>query len=79
MRSMRRFGMLALTFGIGASPAAADVLHRVDCDQRGHSVEHALKRANPGDTIRVTGTCRAHVVITTDRLAPARTTGSACF
>jgi hypothetical protein len=39
----------------------------VDCN-KGETISEALTKADPGDTIRVTGTCRKQVTITTDRL-----------
>ncbi|MGE3540712.1 MAG: right-handed parallel beta-helix repeat-containing protein [Candidatus Tectimicrobiota bacterium] len=42
--------------------------HHVNCDLPGHTLTKALKRAQPGDTIRVQGTCKETVTITTDRL-----------
>src|SRR5262245_45116216 len=38
-----------------------------DCN-KGETIGEALTKADPGDTIRVTGTCRKQVTITTDRL-----------
>src|SRR4029077_353105 len=39
----------------------------VNCD-RGEEIARALARAEPGDTIRVTGTCVERVSIKTDRI-----------
>ncbi len=51
--------------------ASAEATHlppiRVDCDA-GQKIGHALQLARPGRTIRVTGTCKERVTITTDRL-----------
>lgn len=55
-------GMVAMT-----SPALGNTQH-VDCDRSGQTITKALKRAQPGDTIRVRGTCTETVTITTDRL-----------
>ena len=43
---------------------------RVDCGA-GQTIGRALKHAQPGDSIVVTGTCRERVVITTDRITLA--------
>jgi hypothetical protein len=68
MGTMRVFGILTLLFVATASPALADKLvHEVNCD-KGHTIADALKRADPGDTIRVTGTCVERIVIKTDRI-----------
>src|SRR5262245_65893945 len=42
-------------------------IRNVDCN-KGQTIGKALTKADPGDTIRVTGTCREQVTITTDRL-----------
>jgi hypothetical protein len=39
----------------------------VNCD-RGKTIGQSLQRANPGDTIQITGTCQESLVITTDDL-----------
>ena len=49
-----------------ASPALA-AIRNVDCT-KGETITTALTDAVPGDTIRVTGTCREKITITTDRL-----------
>jgi nitrous oxidase accessory protein NosD len=46
-------------------PARAD-LRSVDCG-KGDTITEALIKADPGDTIRVTGTCRERITIATDR------------
>ena len=46
--------------------AASDRI-RVDCGA-GQTIGRALKHAQPGDSIVVTGTCHERVVITTDRI-----------
>lgn len=43
---------------------------KVNCN-RGQTITRALKRARPGDTIRVRGICRERVTITTDRITLA--------
>ena len=44
----------------GSAKAKANTVH---CDA-GQSINHALRRADPGETIRVRGTCHERVVIT---------------
>ena len=48
------------------SPALA-AIKNVDCT-KGETITTALTDAVPGDTIRVTGTCRERITITSDRL-----------
>lgn len=55
--------LVALTI---AKPVLAKT-RDVDCD-RDESITKAFTEANPGDTIRVKGTCKEVVVVTTDRL-----------
>jgi hypothetical protein len=50
-----------------ASPALGSI-HRVNCDEPGQTITKALQTAQPGDTIRVRGTCAETVTITTDRV-----------
>jgi hypothetical protein len=54
---------------VGASPGgdAASSMRVVNCD-RGQNIAEVLARAEPGDTIRVTGTCVERVSIKTDRI-----------
>jgi Right handed beta helix region len=61
-------GAAAMAF-VGASPGgdAASNMKVVNCD-RGENIAQALARAEPGDTIRVTGTCVERVSIKTDRI-----------
>ena len=48
--------------------AGADsAVKKVQCD-KGQTLTDALKKAKPGDTLQVTGTCQERVTITTDRL-----------
>ena len=48
--------------------AGADsAVKKVKCD-KGQTLTDALKKAKPGDTLQVTGTCHERVTITTDRL-----------
>ena len=57
---------LGLAFFAAASPALA-AIRNVNCT-KGETITTALTDAVPGDTIRVTGTCRERITITTDRL-----------
>ena len=77
-RALVRVAVVAVVAGCGlfaASDAAgqtdlrrdASDRIRVDCDA-GQTIGRALKRAQAGDSIVVTGTCRERVVITTDRI-----------
>src|SRR4029453_14267288 len=61
-------GAAAMAF-TAASPGgdAASNMRVVNCD-RGENIAQALARAEPGDTIRVTGTCVERVSIKTDRI-----------
>ena len=69
-------GAAAMAF-VAASPGgspqpartgdAASNMQVVNCD-RGEEIARALARAEPGDTIRVTGTCVERVSIKTDRI-----------
>jgi hypothetical protein len=55
----------ALSLGSLVPGAAADqtrAVHTVNCN-RDQTIANALKRADPGDTIRVTGTCVERIVI----------------
>jgi nitrous oxidase accessory protein NosD len=63
-------GVLALSRGqeraVGVAGADSSA-QKVKCDQ-GQTLTEALKKAKPGDTLQVTGTCHERVIITTDRL-----------
>jgi Right handed beta helix region len=61
-------GAAAMAF-VAASPGgdAASNMKVVNCD-RGQNIAEVLARAEPGDTIRVTGTCFERVSIKTDRI-----------
>ena len=61
--------LIAALLIVGLTPAAsaATVGRIVDCDQ-GHSLARAVRRAPPGTTIRVRGTCHEQVVIRKDRI-----------
>ncbi|PON14656.1 hypothetical protein C2W62_27925 [Candidatus Entotheonella serta] len=48
--------------------AAAQSLIAVDCNDASQTLSDAIRFADPGDTIQVTGTCQETVTITTDRL-----------
>jgi hypothetical protein len=51
--------------------AGADsAVKKVECDT-GQTLTDALKKAKPGDTLQVTGTCQERVTITTNRLTVA--------
>src|SRR5215470_3675500 len=66
MKTMRILGMLVGIVAM-ASPALGNTRH-VNCDVPGQTITKALKTAQPGDTIRVQGTCEETVTITTDRV-----------
>jgi nitrous oxidase accessory protein NosD len=51
---------------VGVAGADSPV-KKVKCD-KGQTLTDALKKAKPGDTLQVTGTCHERVTITTDRL-----------
>jgi nitrous oxidase accessory protein NosD len=55
----------ALLVGVGTLLAAPNV-RNVECPK--HSLADAVAKADPGDTLLVTGVCHERVVITTDRL-----------
>ena len=58
---------VAASPGDSPQPDAASNMRVVNCD-RGQNLGEALARAEPGDTIRVTGTCVERVSIKTDRI-----------
>src|SRR2546428_13432208 len=66
---MKDMGTLGMLVGIVAmaSPALGST-HHVNCDVPGQTITKALKTAQPGDTIRVRGTCEETVTMTTDRV-----------
>jgi hypothetical protein len=43
-------------------------LLQVNCNKEGQTITKALRQAQPGDTIQVTGTCKETVTMTTDRV-----------
>src|SRR5262244_3044068 len=53
-------------FLLAGTLSAAPNVKNVDC--RTHSLGEVIAKADPGDTLQVTGTCRERVVVTTDRL-----------
>jgi Periplasmic copper-binding protein (NosD) len=55
-------GLVLLAGTLSAVPNVKNV----DC--RTHSLGEVIAKADPGDTLQVTGTCRERVVVTTDRL-----------
>ena len=66
---MKAMGTLWMLVGIVAMASSAlGSTHHVNCDVPGQTITKALKTAQPGDTIRVRGTCKETVTITTDRL-----------
>jgi nitrous oxidase accessory protein NosD len=66
MKAVRTLGML-VGIVVMAGPALGSV-HRVHCNVPGQTITKALQTAQPGDTIRVRGTCEETVTITTDRV-----------
>jgi hypothetical protein len=66
MKAMGTLGMLVVIIAM-ASPALGSV-HHVHCDEPGQTITKALRTTQPGDTIRVRGTCAETVTITTDRV-----------
>ena len=56
----------SLERGVGVAGADSAV-KKVKCD-KGQTLTEALRKAKPGDTLQVTGTCQERVTITTDRL-----------
>jgi nitrous oxidase accessory protein NosD len=66
---MKAMGAMGMLVGIVAMASSAlGSTHPVNCDVPGQTITKALKTAQPGDTIRVRGTCKETVTITTDRL-----------
>src|SRR5215470_15481780 len=47
--------------------ASGEKVRAVNCS-RGETIAKALEKAQPGDTIRITGTCFERVTVTTDRI-----------
>src|SRR5262245_15167659 len=67
MRMLKMLALLVAALAITSPAAAKRDLIEVDCD-KGKTIKDALRHAEPGDTIRLTGTCTERVVITTSRL-----------
>jgi hypothetical protein len=59
-------GLVTLALSAVAIANAEDKIIHVNCDD-GKTIKQALHKADPGETIRVTGTCTERVTITTDR------------
>ena len=57
-------GSLERDVGVAGADSA---VKKVKCD-KGQTLTEALRKAKPGDTLQVTGTCHERVTITTDRL-----------
>jgi parallel beta helix pectate lyase-like protein len=57
-------GSLERDMGVAGADSA---VKKVECD-KGQTLTEALRKAKPGDTLQVTGTCQERVTITTDRL-----------
>jgi hypothetical protein len=64
LRALGLFGSQKRAVGVTGADAA---VKKVKCD-KGQTLTEALKKAKPGDTLQVTGTCHERVTITTDRL-----------
>jgi nitrous oxidase accessory protein NosD len=63
-------GVLGLSGSQERAAGIADAdsaMKKVKCD-KGQTLTDALRKAKPGDTLQVTGTCHERVTITTDRL-----------
>ena len=58
------FGSQERAVGVVGADSA---VKKVKCD-KGQTLTEALRKAKPGDTLQVTGTCHERVTITTDRL-----------
>jgi nitrous oxidase accessory protein NosD len=56
----------ALVFFFAGPLASAANILKVDCSKR--SLDDAISKADPGDTLQVTGACRERIVVTIDRL-----------
>src|SRR5262245_7810550 len=67
MNTVPRLMAVLVLIVMGSSPSWADSVHDVKCD-KGQTIDKALKTANPGDTIRLSGTCFERVVVATDRI-----------
>ena len=68
MKTERLLAMLVMALLVTASPVLADDGEkRVRCD-KGQTLAKALQKAEPGDTLLVSGICHERVTITTDRI-----------
>jgi len=67
MRTVRRLVPVLLVLALTKPAFATNAIHKVNCDKKS-TIADALKHADPGDTIRVTGVCTEQVVIRTSRL-----------
>jgi hypothetical protein len=65
MKAMGTLWMLVVI--VATTSLALGSTHQVDCDVSGETISNVLQTAQPGDTIRVKGTCEETVTITTDR------------
>src|SRR5215831_9049765 len=66
-RTTLKWGTCLVLAFIATPTAGWAGITNVDCN-KGQTIGQALTKADPGDTIRVTGTCHEQVTITTDRL-----------
>jgi len=71
MKLLTIMAPLALALQLQAAPKVQEV----NCD-KGETITTALGKADPGDTIRVTGFCSERVIITTDRISLAGLPGA---
>ncbi len=60
-------GMICTWIALALANPALARTRNVNCDKN-ETIAKVLTQANPGDTIRIRGTCREQVVITMDRL-----------
>ena len=60
-------GGLVLAGSLKSGARVASRFGGHQCD-KGQTLTEALRKAKPGDTLQVTGTCHERVTITTDRL-----------
>ncbi len=66
MKTFSMLTMLLFVFAL-ANPGLART-RSVNCNNSDETIAGVLARSDPGDIIRIRGTCREQVVITTDRL-----------
>ena len=67
MNTVARLTVVFLSVATAVSPSWGDPIVKVNCD-KGQTLGKALKKADPGDTILVSGTCVERVTVTTDRI-----------